>query len=499
MFAFGEESRFLVYPVEYKGTLDLTEGKGVKFSDFFKNEPIEINVISGLREIEGCPEISSSLLCRDFCLSLQDEGAEDKFVILAASSPADFYQIDDAPPKTFLINSAKKWRFIENDSHTAFPNLDHVTFFLVCLKTMRVVDFLHFKYDFIYLAHHLGVGLFENQFSILSMKNQRIFSFEIDWKAKKFLQKNEIARNSLKTEQQEQQEPKSIGERDETWGRPGISGLNLKLIKYLIDQVGLTNIPCPYSILTSLHIWKHQLLPNGKILMRLVPATLILATNPRHQSMVHALDPLPSINKNSYLIVYDTIEERIESLMNSAEVGLFDWMRENWNWLRGGTGDSDGFETALLGIKRALGDESGSNCNSIIRRFTNTLPQSPQQLTESPWLDATNFRWDPKITAMLSKQTPISCNYFMNNDAVNGANGLYETNYGPGRIKFFSRARSNVLSHSLRFIDENELNSEASGMDRHKWVNVLFHPTMPLIVVYQYGIFRALTIRIFYN
>ena len=473
----------------------------MKFSDFFKNEPIEIDVISGLREIEKCPEIVSTLLCRDFCLTVgDDEGQDDSFVILAGSSPADCYQIEDKPPKSFMINSAREWRFIENDSHTAFPNLDHVTFFLVSLKTMRVVDFLHFKYEFIYLAHHLGVGLRENQFSVLSMKNQRIFLFEIDKETEKFIQKDEISRNTYKAEPI-LQSSKTVGERDDSWGCSGISGLILKLIKYLIDHVGLKEIPCPYSILLSLHIWKHQLLPDNKILMRLVPSTVILSTNPRHQSMVHALDPLPSIHKNSFLVVYDLVEERVESVLNSADDGLLEWMKNNWGWLRGRTGDSDSFETALLAIKRGYQDEEGIN-NAIVRRFTNTLPQAPQQLTDSPYFDSSNFRWDPKITAVLSKQTPISCNYFMNSDAVTGASGLYECNYGPAKIKFFSRSRPNMLSHSLRFVDESMLADgvgEGAGMDRHKWINVMFHPTLPLVVVYQYGIFRALTLRIFYN
>lgn len=501
MFAFGGESRFLVYPVIYKGSFGDSQGTRAKFNDFFKNDAIEIDVISGLREIEACPEIVSTLLCRDFCLTVRDEeSGGDSFVILAGSSPADCYEFEDKPPKSFMINSAKEWRFIENDSHTAFPNLDHVTFFLISLKTMKVVDFLHFKYDFIYLAHHLGVGLDGNKFSILSMKNQRIFLFEIDKDARKFSQLGEIARNSHEPELKKQ--ILKTG-RDDSWGRSMICGLMLKMIKYIIDQMGLKDLPCPYSILMSLHIWKHQLLPNDKILMRLVPANLILATNPRHQSMVHALDPLPSIHKNSYLIVYDAKNKRIDSIFNSAETGLLEWMKENWRALRGRTGDLDGFETAFLAIKR--GSESGGDetlTNSIMRRLTNTLPQSPQQLTESPYLDTYNFRWDPKISAILSKQTPISCNYFMNCEPITGATGLYETNYGPGRVKFFSRARSNLLSYSLRFVDENMTAggaTEATGMDRHKWVNVLFHPTMPLIVVYQYGIFRSLSVRIFYN
>ena len=154
----------------YSGAIedDVTDNS-VKFSSFFRTEPIEIDVISNLRNISGCPEIANTLLCRDFCVSIDD------FVILASSTPADRYEIEDKPPKTFLIQSGNRSRNVLNDSHTALPCLDHVTFYLLSLKSMKVVDFIHFKYDFIYLAHHLGIGITGNLFSILSMTNHEKF------------------------------------------------------------------------------------------------------------------------------------------------------------------------------------------------------------------------------------------------------------------------------------------------------------------------------------
>ena len=169
-----------MYPVTYYGTIDKETSK-LNFSNFFRPDPIEIDVISNLRNIPGCPELATTLLCRDFCLSIGGD-----FVILASSTPADRYEIEDKPPKTFLVQSGNRGRNVLNDSHTAIPCLDHVTFYLLNLKCMKVVDFIHFKYDFIYLAHHLGVGLNGNLFSILSIKNQRILVFEIDFESVKF-------------------------------------------------------------------------------------------------------------------------------------------------------------------------------------------------------------------------------------------------------------------------------------------------------------------------
>ena len=494
MFAFGGESRFLVYPVKYSGTLE--NESPVNFSSFFKNEPIEIDVIENMRNIPGCPEIGNTLLCRDFCLSIDGE-----FVILASSTPADRYEIEDKPPKTFLLQSGNRIRSVLNDSHTAFPCLDHVTFYLLSLKRMKVVDYIHFKYDFIYLAHHLGVGLQGNLFSVLSMKNQRIFVFNLE--GGKFGELNEIARNSISSiEQVTISKIPEDAQVDDSWGRPGVNGFTLKLIKHLIYVYGIQQIPLPSSILSSLHIWKHQLLPNDKVLLRVVPATLILATNPRHQSMVHALDPLPSIHKNSYLVLMDLVSGDIEVVYNSADPELFEWIERNWIWLKGNSIETDSFETTVQNLKASLNTQS--SCNSFIRRFSNFLPQSPQQLTESLFLDSRNFRWDPKITSVLSRSTPISCYYFMNTEKVKDFTGICDSNYGMEPVKFFSRLNPSKIAFKLRFVDENTFSNSSvtdtnsNNMDRHKWLNVLFHPTLPLIVVYQYGIFRSLSLRIFY-
>ena len=470
----------------------------VTFYDFFRKEPIEIDVSSGLRQVPGCPEISSSLLCRDFCLTIGDD-----LVILAGSSPTDCSEIENGPPKSYLVQSSGSVQGIANDSHSALPCLDHVTFFLVSLKTMKVVDFLHFKYDFIYLAHHLGVGLEDGVFSVLSIKNQRIFMFDVSEDLGFFPRPNVLARNSIDNLSDLQEVLIKIpdcdgAQSDASWRRPGISGFTLKLIRWLILNVGLHRIPQPSSILSSLHIWKHQLLSGNKILLRLAPISTILSTNPRHQSMVHALDPLPTIHKNSYLVLMDANSFEIDSVMNSADPRMFEWIEDNWKWLRGRSVNSDDFAI----IKSAMNVQNqNQNGNALIRRFSNTLPLSPQQFADTPWLDSSLFRWDPKVTAALSRMSPISCNYFSNSDGIANPTGLFDSNYGSNPVRFFSRQQSNLLSHVLQLVDPENVTSplNSDAMDRHKWFNLIMHPTLPLILIYQYGIFRSLSIKIYYN
>ena len=92
----------------------------------------------------------------------------------------------------------------------------------------------------------------------------------------------------------------------------------------------------------------------------------------------------------------------------------------------------------------------------------------------------------------------------MNTEKVKDFTGISDANYGMEPVKFFSRQNPSKIAFKLRFVDETAFNSSSvtdttgNNMDRHKWINVLFHPTLPLIVVYQYGIFRSLSLRIFY-
>ena len=112
----------------------------------------------------------------------------------------------------------------------------------------------------------------------------------------KFGELNEITRNSIPEQITISKIPEDA-QVDDSWGRPGVNGFILKLIKHLIYVYGMQQIPSFKldSLVTS--YLETSDADNDKVLLRVVPATLILATNPRHQSMVHALDPLPSIHK----------------------------------------------------------------------------------------------------------------------------------------------------------------------------------------------------------
>lgn len=135
---------------------------------------------------------NNEVLCRDFCL----QSSCGNFLILASSGPSA------NPPSSSLSSSIGTPEPSLSDSGSFSPptfgiqpppdaenpfqnlmnglsNLEDVTFYLVGLHDGQVYDKRSFKRDFIHLAHHGGVYLYDNLFVVLSLHTQTIHLFQI--------------------------------------------------------------------------------------------------------------------------------------------------------------------------------------------------------------------------------------------------------------------------------------------------------------------------------
>ncbi len=442
-------------------------------------------------------------MCRDFCLSIRDPlSGQDSHVLLAASLPAQVSQVNGRPVASFMVRK-DSIEHVPNGASLTLPFLDHISFFLVSLSTFKVVDYITFKYDYIYLAHHLGVSLYESEnsllFSTFSLKNQVITLFRI--KNDSFVFEKHVYFQNVKIGVSltvgsalvnDQLDESDAVEDANTTKLP--AGILSSLSEYLPVERN-------ERLLGSLQIWKQQLLGKDLLLMRLAPVSVIMGTAPRNQSSVHVIDPLPSTNQVSFLVLYDMAAGKVLRCFNSADPRLVDWIKGNWMLLRGLAHDPESFEVAqdLLARHLAKMNDSASQLN-IIRRITNSIPLSPQQFAESPWLDASVLRWDVRLTTVLSRLTPLNCSFFSNSDIVNNSLGLMSVNYGSSRVRFFSRSRAYELSFTLNFTPTAQPQIDPSlQLEKHRWCNLILHPTLPLILIYQYSIFRSTSVRVFYR
>ncbi|KAF9938475.1 acid phosphatase det1 [Mortierella alpina] len=135
-----------VHIYRFKGSGGPAEERPVEslnFRDFFelKHETVV------LRE--------SETLSKDFCLVT----ANGRFIIVAAVSPCTGASVDG---RTYPC------------SLNCIPNLDTVVFYVIELTTGKIVDKREFKNEYITIAHHSGVSLYDSLFAVMLIQSQAI-------------------------------------------------------------------------------------------------------------------------------------------------------------------------------------------------------------------------------------------------------------------------------------------------------------------------------------
>ncbi|GJJ75964.1 de-etiolated-1 [Entomortierella parvispora] len=97
----------------------------------------------------------SEQLSKDFCLVT----ANGRFIIVAAVSP--------------MTGSSSDGRSYPC-SLNCIPNLDTVVFYVLELTTGKIIDRREFKNEYITIAHHSGVSLYDNLFAVMLIQSQAI-------------------------------------------------------------------------------------------------------------------------------------------------------------------------------------------------------------------------------------------------------------------------------------------------------------------------------------
>ncbi|KAF9179880.1 acid phosphatase det1 [Haplosporangium sp. Z 11] len=125
------------------GPADERPAESLNFKDFFelKHETVV------LRE--------SEMLSKDFCLVT----ANGRFIIVAAVSPCTGGPADGRAYPCSL---------------NCIPNLDTVIFYVIELTTGKIIDKREFKNEYITIAHHTGVSLYDSLFAVMLIQSQAI-------------------------------------------------------------------------------------------------------------------------------------------------------------------------------------------------------------------------------------------------------------------------------------------------------------------------------------
>ncbi|KAG0055765.1 acid phosphatase det1 [Gryganskiella cystojenkinii] len=97
----------------------------------------------------------SELLSKDFCLVT----ANGRFIIVASVSPCTGGSADGRAYPCSL---------------NCIPNLDTIVFYVLELTTGKIIDRREFKNEYITIAHHAGVSLYDNLFAVMLTQSQAI-------------------------------------------------------------------------------------------------------------------------------------------------------------------------------------------------------------------------------------------------------------------------------------------------------------------------------------
>ncbi|KAI7825094.1 De-etiolated protein 1 Det1-domain-containing protein [Gamsiella multidivaricata] len=117
--------------------------ESLNFKDFFelKHETVVLK--------------ESEMLSKDFCLVT----ANGRFIIVAAVSPCTGVSSDGRAYPCSL---------------NCIPNLDTVVFYVIELVTGKIIDKREFKNEYITIAHHTGVSLYDSLFAVMLIQSQAI-------------------------------------------------------------------------------------------------------------------------------------------------------------------------------------------------------------------------------------------------------------------------------------------------------------------------------------
>ena len=472
LLAFSGDSRLLALATQPR---DLTNRPPKTFEQFF-HSPVTFDVAE-------CEGYNATVLSKDFCLCIDD----DLFIIAATMQAA----IGDYYPRALVYNTTESALLSSPSTCLKLPALDHTTFYTVSLSRRKVIDRFSIKYDLVYLSHHQGVSLQDRTFSLFLLKSQAVISWDIDERGHfTHLQCFFSAPIPLPSKL-----PENFRNITVELNAESISGCFLDssqpggtLLELLLAYFGRDPLVLP--MLQSLHLWRHQSLDRRHFLVRLATAETILATQPNHQSAFHSREPFPAPTATSFIAIYDMHAKCFVAVYNSADERLTNWIMGNWPFLV----PESTLETVHAlwdsierSMRRALKTEGAQvSVLELRRRFTNILPLSPQslQFALSPWFNDNLVHFESRLRWPLGRCQPIPLSLLQSN--------------GVASFRIFSMNSSSFFE--LSFPHEEELGvAPAEAIDRHRWFNIILHPSRPIILIAKFGVFRSHSLQIYYN
>ncbi|KAF8937626.1 acid phosphatase det1 [Dissophora ornata] len=409
--------------------------ESLNFKDFFelKHETVVLK--------------ESEMLSKDFCLVT----ANGRFILVAAVSPCTGGSSD---------------RRAYPCSLNCIPNLDTVVFYVIELATGSIVDKREFKNEYITIAHHAGVSLYDSLFAVMLIQSQAIQIIHIKNNGKlidlhrigwfnhdddelvlaRYRDFNEqyIAQQSIKSASSFYRHGYSLKDEDfsdirvkdrfdsfalapsmssiaefsadatyhqvpsSSTSNIGVSSRSSQLNQSYISQLAYSQSHHDDQF-TNLIMWRMQLLDESTLLIKFGKLDCVVGrqTDSTYQT---AFFVFYDIRTTEVLAVYDNASEEFLRLYEAwadqfcatAYTTAGKDKRHYSSTCSNNIYAKDHLKKTQYGMRHA---RNGGTAQAVKRSLC-VLPYSPQSLSDSPYLDQALFSYDEKVISASDRQRP---------------------------------------------------------------------------------------------
>lgn len=420
----------------------------------------------------------TDLICKDFFLYTEN----NQFGVVATSTAPD----QDAPVSEGAIQGV--------------PSIEKITFFLVRLSDGVVMAERIFRNDFIHLPHNMGVFLYDDLLSIMSIRYQRIHILQIR-EAGTFVdvrvigtycrEDDELILNSLPQkssnrvddahqETSSDQVDNGMQQSQQIQCGTFLGGIKQRLLSFIFRSIwnGDTDPALRVQRLKRFHyhfqhyvdlvMWKVQFLDRHHLLIKFGSVEGVMSRTADYQTAFFAVynietTELLAFYQNSSEELFCLLEQYCDQFRAPSQYPLYMRFISSYN-------NNIHAREQLRKQKAACIESKASSYPQFVKKTLACMPFSSQSQSPSPYFDQSLFHFDEKLISATDRHRQCM----------------------EHPIKFISRRYPN----SLKFKINPGLEAGASDGRTKRVASFIFHPIFPFAISIQQAFMQPSVVNI---
>lgn len=420
----------------------------------------------------------TEFICKDFFLYTEN----NQYGVVATSTAPD----QDAP--------------VSEEAIQGVPSVEKITFFLVRLSDGVVMAERIFRNDFIHLGHNMGVFLYDDLLSIMSIRYQRIHILQIR-EAGAFVdvrvigtycrEDDELILNSLAQRSSNRvdvaHQETSSDQADNGMQRSQqiqcgtfLGGIKQRLLSFIFRSIwnGDTDPVLRVQRLKRFHyhfqhyvdlvMWKVQFLDRHHLLIKFGSVDGVMSRTADYQTAFFAVynietTELLAFYQNSSEELFCLLEQYCDQFRASSQYPLYMRFISSYN-------NNIHAREQLRKQKAACIESKASSYPQFVKKTLACMPFSSQSQSPSPYFDQSLFHFDEKLISATDRHRQCM----------------------EHPIKFISRRYPN----SLKFKINPGLEAGASDGRTKRVASFIFHPIFPFAISIQQAFMQPSVVNI---